>query len=626
MNNDNNLNNNVQSTNTGIDNLEQLNVSMENNSVIEPVTNNANLYQQVETPQIEVVEELPQITNIEKPINPTFEKETQQEILQVENMGQPTQIIQEQNLINNEVPVQNISQNNLEPVNPVMSGTNSAPIQDVNINMNQNISNTMGVEPIINNTDQILKTNMETQVSGKDDTIKVNQIQGDGKNKNNKIIIVAIILAIVVSLLGVVGFIVFKQLNNPKTTFVTSMNKYLENSNVNDIPNIYNILSKGSNIKIDGNVSVTVSGDKLFDGEINLNLIDNPTNKQQYYNLKVDHENEQVIDLEGIIKDNKMYVNLKDIFDKFYYIEDIEYIELFNNNIDVLKENVITTLNTYFTEDKFVKSDATVNGENVKKITISMSDKDMNELMTLIYENLLKDDNALNVFVTDDMTLEDVKEELQDEIDYMKSNYELEDTELIYVYDMYLDGKTIIKQELKLDDILIILDGNESGSISISVDDIVYVTGTYSKGNISLVYKNNNTTDNIDITYNETITNNKLDGNYTIYLKETSYDDTIEFNTSFQLTIDNNNTIPTLSLNNAKSFDDMTEEESNNIVNGIMEIPYIKSLIEDYNERVFNATSDNYTDSYDYDYDYDYYYDYETEYDDTSLYSYNTSL
>jgi len=510
------------------------------------------------------------------------------------------------------------SMNNTMYQNNVLEPLPSQPTESMQPSMNNTMYQNSVAEPLPN----------EPLNSIDNQQVNVNQIQGDNtKPKNKKIIIVSVILGIVVIALAIVGFILFKNYNNPRNRLVTSMIKSFEKNNIiENNTKIYSIFSKGINMNLNGSLNLKVNNEEYINGKIDFSIIDSPSDKQQYYNVKLSNDNEQIIDLEALSKDNRLYFSLKEIFDKFYYLEDMKYVELFNENIEILENNIKNSISTYFKEDKFTKSNETItiNGveQKLTKINVSLSDKDMNKLITLILENILKEENALKIFETEDYTYEDIKTDLQTNIDSLKETVEEESTETIISYNVYVKGYEVKLQEIDIEGVIIKIEGSESGKFTISEDGTDYITGTFNKSNLKLTLNIDGDNVNVDITH-ETKVNNQLDGNYNITLDGEIEGTKLEATSIINLKVDNNNTIPTINTNTSKAFEDMTEEEMNNILSKLKEVPTIKSLI-DYYESLYSYN--NYYDE-DYSYDYsteEYSYDYSTENYSNEYSNYNT--
>lgn len=449
------------------------------------------------------------------------------------------------------------------------------------------------------NTDLSSDVNSNEDVK-EQDTIKSDNIYQQEENtrkSNSKIIIVSILLVIILGCLGIFSFMLLSNYNNPRNRFLISMSNYINETNVKEkLNNTNTILSNGVNYSIDGNLNVRVNDESLVKGKLNINSIDNPINKERYYNIKLLNNNEQIIDLKGLNKDNKLYFKLEDIFDKFYYLEDVKYIK----NVDTTKfiNNIINTLNSYFNVDKFTMTKATikVNDKEKKadKITLKLSERDIVDLSILIIDNIYKDNEALKTFVNDELSLEDIKENLLEVSKELKENIEIYETDDNYIYNLYLKRYEIIMQEIIIDDVTLKLEGSDNGNISLLNDGKEILTGSYANNYLKLDIGEIEDKVLLHITFEDEITNNEIITNYNIIVSGKIEENEFKVSSTINTKMNNSNTLPNIDLSNAKLFNDITEEESTQILTNIQNISIVKSLMNDYYRRVHNAiSSDN---------------------------------
>lgn len=492
---------------------------------------------------------------------------------------------------------------NTVPNNNQMNNQNVSEVSNTNftnntVNMNSGI-NTMNSN-LSNDMNNFTSPNMNSTVSS-DNNDSFN-------TKSNKGLIIGIIVLIVLIIGGVVGFIVFKELNTPKTRFLKTMNKYLESNNIDsNVIDIYELFKDGATLNVDGNLSVKSNDEELLSGKININFVDNPSSSNRYINIKFDDNKDSIINFESYLNDNKVYFTMKDIFDK-YYFTGLEYIKIYDENVKKLKDNVSKSLDSYFTNDKFVLSKE----EGYSKISVSLSDKDLNDLLILILENL-KNDDALSLFVNEDMSLEDIRKELDDEINSIKENLEYQSDEKIYTYNVYSKGSTLVKQEIIVDDIKLVIEGETSGNITLLSDDTVILTGSYDKNKLNLNFSDNDINFDFSLTFNNNITKDNAAANYNLVIKTKSEEDELVVNADLELGITKDNTIPKVDISNATDISDITNEEIQNIYTKLGEVPMLSLYFS-----MFSGLKDS-----DYSYDDDYSYDYSTDADLDSDYEYD---
>lgn len=411
--------------------------------------------------------------------------------------------------------------------------------------------------------------------------------------KNSTNVIVSILIVILIALIGTVGYIAFKELNTPKTMFLKTMNKYLESNELdNNILNISELFNRGATLKMDSNINLNGVTKKIFSGKLNLEFIDNPSEKKQYLNLTFDDNNNSVINLEGYLKDNQVFFTMKNIFDKYYYT-DSEYIKMYDGNdqklINNLKNNILNSLNDYFTNDMFIQSKE----ENIQKISVSISDKDIANLLILILTNL-KDDNSLSLFVTEDMPLDNLQNQIDEYINSLKESLDQQSDDKKYAYTIYLNGEKLVKQEVILDSIKLIVEGETSGNISLLNNDKEIVSGNYDKNKLNLkISDSNNNTYNLNLTFDNNITDNKVAANYNLVVKTIAEYEKVELKINTKLEITKESSIPQINISNAKNVKDISDEELVDIYTKLSEIPLLAPIFNMYTNSFDNSLESN---------------------------------
>ena len=411
--------------------------------------------------------------------------------------------------------------------------------------------------------------------------------------KNSKNVIVSILIVILIALIGTASYIVFKELNTPKTMFLKTMNKYLESNDLdNNILNISELFNRGATLKMDSNINLNGATKKIFSGKLNLEFIDNPSEKKQYLNLTFDDDNNSVINLEGYLNDNQVFFTMKNIFDKYYYTNS-EYIKMYDEKnqklINNLKNNILNSLNDYFTNDMFIQSKE----ENIRKISVSISDKDIANLLILILTNL-KDDNSLSLFVTEDMPLDNLQNQIDEYINSLKESLDQQSDDKKYAYTIYLNGEKLVKQEVILDSIKLIVEGETSGNISLLNNDKEIVSGSYDKNKLNLkISDSNNNPYNLTLTFDNNITDNKMTANYNLVVKTIAEYEEVELKINTKLEITKESSIPQINISNAKNVKDISDEELVDIYTKLSEIPLLAPIFNMYTNSFDNNLESN---------------------------------
>ena len=370
----------------------------------------------------------------------------------------------------------------------------------------------------------------------------------ESKKKNNGLIIIIILLLAICG--GVLGYLYSKKSITPKTKFVKVMSNYLEKNNIEDLEELF----KGNfTVNTTNNFKVNVDSEELVSGKLNINNIHK--DDEQYTEISLGDGSDA---LKGnvYLKDNKAYVKLNDVFDKYYYMnmesDSTDYVDAFKE----LKKSIVKVVNEYFTDDKFTLT----KDSNNDKISISLTGKDGVTLVLKFYEEIKNNDKILGLFTDDDTNLDEVKAGLKEDIDNLKEEIDSYSDEVVISYDIYLNKNTLVKQELTIEDMVLTITGEDSGDITLISGSTTIVSGTYSKDNLNLKISINMV--NAEFSINrQNITEDKISGNYKTTIKLTSGRSTVDVTVNTNVKYDKSASIPNIDLSTAKSFDEMTDNE-----------------------------------------------------------------
>lgn len=223
------------------------------------------------------------------------------------------------------------------------------------------------------------------------------------KKKNKSVIIIAIIAILVLALC-----LLYKFIYNPKKLFIKSINKqYTEVENYLD-----DLIKETSNKK-----AMTISNDLEFNVKVDESISDDSTNslideinklklnsevgydkknKQMLINVNALYEKDSIINLITYVKDKNLYLELKDLFDKYIIVPVDDYDSYFKNTISesdikyILKKTKDVYINN-LDEKNFKKSNETIkiDGKDTKvsKISYEISQKEA----YILGENILKE-------------------------------------------------------------------------------------------------------------------------------------------------------------------------------------------------------------------------------------------
>lgn len=370
----------------------------------------------------------------------------------------------------------------------------------------------------------------------------------ESKKKNNGLIIIILLLLAICG--GVLGYLYGKKSITPKTKFVKVMSNYLEKNNIEDLEELF----KGNfTVNTTNDFKVNVDSEELVSGKLNINNIHK--DDEQYTEISLGDGSDS---LKGnvYLKDNKAYVKLNDVFDKYYYMnmesDSTDYVDAFKE----LKKSIVKVVNEYFTDDKFTLT----KDSNNDKISISLTGKDGATLVLKFYEEIKNNDKILGLFTDEDTSLDEVKSGLKEDIDNLKEEMDSYSDEVVISYDIYLNKNKLVKQEITLEDITLTITGEESGDITLISGGTTVVSGSYSKDNLNL--KINTDMINAELSINrQNIKEDKISGDYKTAVKLTSGGSVINILINTNIKYDKNANIPSVDLSGTKSFDEISDSE-----------------------------------------------------------------
>lgn len=370
----------------------------------------------------------------------------------------------------------------------------------------------------------------------------------ESKKKNNGLIIIIMLLLVICG--GVLGYLYGKKSITPKTKLVKVMSNYLEKNNIEDLEELF----KGNfTVNTTNDFKVNVDSEGLVSGKLSINSI--YKDDEQYTEVSFgDGSNSLTGNI--YLKDSKAYIMLKDVFDKYYYLDmesdSTDYVDAFKE----LKKSILKVVNEYFTDDKFTLT----KDNNNDKISISLTGKDGATLVLKFYEEIKNNDKILGLFTDDDTSLDEVKSGLKEDIDNLKEEMDSYSDEVVISYDIYLNKNKLVKQELTIEDMVLTITGEDSGDITLISAGTTIVSGSYNKDNLNLKIS----TDMVNAEFSinrQNITEDKISGDYKTTIKLTSGGSTIDVTINTNIKYDKSASIPNIDLSTAKSFDEITDNE-----------------------------------------------------------------
>lgn len=392
----------------------------------------------------------------------------------------------------------------------------------------------------------------------------------ESKKKNNVLIIVIIVLLAIG--VGVLGFIYGKKSITPKAKFVKVMSNYLEKNNIEDLEELFD---GGYSVNTTNDFKISADNEEVISGKLNINNIHK--DNEQYTEISLGDGSDS---LKGnvYLKDNKAYVKLNDVFDKYYYMnmesDSTDYVDAFKE----LKKSIVKVVNEYFTDDKFTLT----KDSNNDKISISLTGKDGATLVLKFYEEIKNNDKILGLFTDDDTSLDEVKSGLKEDIDNLKEEMDSYSDEVVISYDIYLNKNKLVKQELTIEDMVLTITGEDSGDITLISAGTTIISGSYSKDNLNL--KINTDMINAELSIErQNIKEDKISGDYKTAVKLTSGGSVINILINTNIKYDKNANIPSVDLSGTKSFDEISDSELEKIYSKLYPLlePIIGSAYEE---------------------------------------------
>ena len=370
----------------------------------------------------------------------------------------------------------------------------------------------------------------------------------ESKKKNNVLIIIIIVLLAICG--GVLGYLYGKKSITPKAKFVKVMSNYLEKNSIEDLEELF---AGVYSVNTTNDFKISADNKEIISGKLSINSI--YKDEEQYTEVSFgDGSNSLTGNI--YLKDSKAYIMLKDVFDKYYYLDmesdSTDYVDAFKE----LKKSILKVVNEYFTDDKFTLT----KDNNNDKISISLTGKDGATLVLKFYEEIKNNDKILGLFTDEDTSLDEVKAGLKEDIDNLKEEIDSYSDEVVISYDIYLNKNKLVKQELTFEDITLTITGEESGDISLISGSTTIVSGSYNKDNLNLKINTNMINAELSIA-RQNIKEDKISGNYKTAVKLTSGGSVINILINTNIKYDKNANIPSVDLSGTKSFDEISDSE-----------------------------------------------------------------
>ena len=434
----------------------------------------------------------------------------------------------------------------------------------------------------------------------------------DNNKKSKKSVLLILAIVIVVIGIGLAGTGVFL-LSKPKAVFQESYNyltKGFKSLGLSDTSTL-DILDKDK-IKVENKINVNLDqslGLGITNLDLNMHVMnDRTTNTSKVY-LDSKLENQKLLEFVSYLKEDKLYLTVTDIFDKYYYTDiDTSSLaeELTIEDMELLVGIVKNSLKKVITDEKFEKEKTTtsVDGieERVTKLTLRVDDKLLSDIVVEVVYGIKADEKALEILAN----LSSVtKEELIKSLDEVVTEVKETTGETLLTYNIYYKNINDIKKLEILSGTTIVTYSANNGNYRLKVIDddaeveelsllvveqdnnynITLNTLSYSiTGKLLKNEKNYNLTLNIADNRNNNLGTLVVDYIYTSNVQDklvvTYQKDGINYvkvTVDSKITFDEGISVPDMS--NAKSIDAMTEEEVNIIMTNFQNHQVIGPII-----------------------------------------------
>ena len=392
-------------------NNEQLNNNVTNNGTTPNTIQNGNNTINMNSTQYVNNTEQAQINNVNNGVNQT--------ILGQNNTIGTYNTIQNQHI---EKPVENIVPT---PINTPINQENTINTQQANTtytNENIGINNNINIPPTNNQTNtsiNIENKEMPTLAPNYNALNNISNLENpeESKSTKKKKSKIGIILLIIILLLAIGAgiYYYFFMHNTPKkllTEFLNTTYTKVEEkiTNINDNTN-YSIKTNLQTTDTETAKIFNVINSLTINGKASINTNTNTI----ISNINILYEEESILDIDAILKNNNFYLKPNDLYDKYILLEIEE-----ENNIDVTSKDEYKILLTAYkdaiinslTDENITKESVKINNSNVTKITLNIDET----FLKNIYNELISNDKFIISYANiSNKTKEEVIQELENE-------------------------------------------------------------------------------------------------------------------------------------------------------------------------------------------------------------------
>lgn len=549
--------------------------------------------------------------------------------------------INNENLDNNVSESENTNIDNNEQENTQTESTNYETGSVISNDVNE-VSETTSVDNTTNEENVTAPNSENTN----NETPKVEVTSLPEKKKNTGLLVLIIIVMVLALLAVAYKFLLL----TPKNIVLKSINNEYKT-----ISRLFDEASSNKFYSLMNDNSFKMNTDFTIAADINEDLLDDDTktiiaelNKLRFsYSLGINNASKELdagfklsngtdsLDASVYGRDGKIYIDLKELFNKYIYSEVEEYDTIFeNDNVDLAQLEYVAekTKNEFmrnFDKTKFEKTKETIsidgNDVKVNKISYKLTDKELDNIIKNMLVNLKEDEKFVSsLSKLTNKTNDEVLKEMQDEIDGIENNsFYQENT---FTFNVYTKGilETAVKYE--------IVYNYQSGESNFSDNSVSYTIGKDSKiiesksgseepltitikdsqivvnsvdFNLTLDIQKNSDTD-ITVNYSFNGLTNKISATGIVKIVEQEIEKDKKYNVKVNISADvknNNDNIGTFGIDtdsniifgeeltsidttNSVDYNNLTEEDINTISTNLLENRFIGKLMESFNSAL----------------------------------------
>ena len=282
-------------------------------------------------------------------------------------------------------------------------------------------------------------------------------------------------------------------------------------------------------------------------------------------NILATYDDEQIVSLDGLIQDEKLYVYLRDLYSRYIevneqYLEGMDLSTIFETTSDTASKDLLNDIKQILLDEinsrEFTQERVELNGENVQKSTLRLTPKELLEItlkmMKKVYEYQPTEEYRTLI------------QDLEDEIEYLEENENYVDISI------YTQG---FKNELVKADIIL---------VNVEADEVIVFEVNKNSSNetiISMAINEESTQVSqaaklIELTINEENENKgsiemkmNIEEGYSVAV-------TVKYDVEYNVTIEERNT------QNSIDIDSLTDADFNEIMSNIQNNEILYGIIE----------------------------------------------